>query len=101
MHMIKVKPFRLSSASDLASLGGATTWLNSPPLTPEGLQGKVVLVYFWTYTCINWLRTVPYRRAWAERYREQGLVISATTHPNSRSSIPSTTSRKAKNMSEA
>jgi hypothetical protein len=77
MHMIKVKPFRLSSASDLASLGGATAWLNSPPLTTAAdLQGKVVLVDFWTYTCINWLRTLPYVRAWAARYSEQGLVTS-------------------------
>ena len=59
MHMITVKPFRLSSASDLASLAGATAWLNSAPLTAADLQGKVVLVDFWTYTCINWLRTLP------------------------------------------
>jgi hypothetical protein len=59
MHMIKVKPFRLSSASDLGSLGGATAWLNSPRLTAPDLQGKVVLIDFWTYTCINWLRTAP------------------------------------------
>ena len=52
MHMITVKPFRPSSASGLASFGGATAWLNSPPLTAADLQGKVVLVDFWTYTCI-------------------------------------------------
>ena len=75
MHMVTVKPFRLSSVSDLASLGGATTWLNSAPLTAADLQGKVVLVDFWTYTCINWLRTLPYVRAWAARYKEQGLVV--------------------------
>src|SRR5256885_3431849 len=75
MHMIKVKPFRLSSASDLASLGAATAWLHSPPLTAADFQGKVVLVDFWTYTCINWLRTVPYVRAWAARYKEHGLVV--------------------------
>ena len=51
IHMITVTPFRPSSASDLASLGGATAWLNSPPLTAADLQGKVVLVAFWTYTC--------------------------------------------------
>ena len=48
----------------LPSLDGATTWLNSEPLTPARLRGKVVLVQFWTYTCINWLRTLPYVRAW-------------------------------------
>src|SRR4026209_776980 len=81
MHMIKVKPFRLSSASDLASLGGATAWLNSPPLTAADLQGKVVLVDFWTYTCINWLRTLPYVRAWAEQYKDQGLVVIGVHTP--------------------
>ena len=70
MHMITVKPFRRSSASDLASLGGATAWLNSAPLTAADLQGKVVLVDFWTYTCINWLRTLPYVRALAARSEE-------------------------------
>ena len=54
------------------SLGGATAWLNSPPLTAAGLRGKVVLVEFWTYTCINWLRSLPYVRAWAEKYRAPG-----------------------------
>src|SRR3954453_10527500 len=81
IHMIKVKPFRLSSASDLASLGGATTWLNSPPLTAADLQGKVVLVDFWTDTCINWLRTLPYVRAWATRYSKQGLVVIGVHTP--------------------
>ena len=81
MHMLTVKPFRPSSASDLASLGGATAWLNSPPLTAADLQGKVVLVDFWTYTCINWLRTVPYVRAWAARYKEQGLVVIGVHTP--------------------
>jgi thiol-disulfide isomerase/thioredoxin len=81
MHMIKVKPFRLSSASDLASLGAATAWLNSPPLTAADLQGKVVLVDFWTYTCINWLRTLPYVRAWAARYSEQGVVVIGVHTP--------------------
>ena len=52
-----------SSASELASLERADTWLNSPPLTPAELRGKVVLVQFWTFTCINWLRTLPYVRA--------------------------------------
>ncbi|MGH9421392.1 MAG: redoxin domain-containing protein, partial [Thermoanaerobaculia bacterium] len=81
LHMITVKPFRLSSDSDLASLSHATAWLNSPPLTAEELRGKVVLVDFWTYTCINWLRTLPYLRAWAARYREQGLVVIGVHTP--------------------
>jgi thiol-disulfide isomerase/thioredoxin len=81
MHMITVKPFRLSSESDLASLGRATAWLNSVPLTVADLQGKVVLIDFWTYTCINWLRTVPYVRAWAARYKEQRLVVIGVHTP--------------------
>src|SRR5438128_1602358 len=66
---------------ELPSLGGATTWLNSPPLTAADLRGKVVLVDFWTYTCINWLRTLPYVRAWAEKYREQELVVIGVHAP--------------------
>jgi thiol-disulfide isomerase/thioredoxin len=65
----------------LRSLGRATVWLNSPPLTEAGLRGKVVLVEFWTYTCINWLRTLPYVRAWAEKYRDQGLVVIGVHAP--------------------
>ena len=56
----------------LASFDGATGWLNSEPLTPEGLRGRVVLVDFWTYTCVNWLRTLPYVRAWADKYASAG-----------------------------
>jgi thiol-disulfide isomerase/thioredoxin len=59
----------------LASLDGATSWLNSPPLTAADLRGRVVLVNFWTYTCINWLRTLPYLRAWADNYQQHGLVV--------------------------
>jgi thiol-disulfide isomerase/thioredoxin len=59
----------------LASLSRATGWLNSPPLTSSGLGGRVVLASFWTYTCINWLRSLPYVRAWAERYTDHGLVV--------------------------
>ena len=65
----------------LASLDGATGWLNSEPLTPAGLQGKVVLVDFWTYTCVNWLRQLPYVRAWAERYAHHGLVVVGVHTP--------------------
>jgi thiol-disulfide isomerase/thioredoxin len=65
----------------LPSLGGATGWLNSPPLTTEELLGRVVLVDFWTYTCINWLRTLGYVRAWAEKYEDQGLVVVGVHTP--------------------
>jgi thiol-disulfide isomerase/thioredoxin len=60
---------------------GATGWLNSGPLTPEQLRGRVVLVDFWTYTCINWLRTLPYVRAWAAKYRDHGLVVIGAHTP--------------------
>ena len=65
----------------LPSLDGAVQWLNSPPLTAEGLKGKVVLVDFWTYSCINCLRTLPYVKAWAEKYRDQGLVVIGVHAP--------------------
>jgi thiol-disulfide isomerase/thioredoxin len=65
----------------LPSFGGATEWLNSPPLTPAGLRGNVVLVNFWTYTCINWLRQLPYVRAWAGKYTDQGLVVIGVHTP--------------------
>jgi len=65
----------------LPGFKGATGWLNSRPLTGEDLRGKVVLVDFWTYTCINWLRTLAYVRAWAERYRDQGLVVVGVHTP--------------------
>lgn len=58
----------------IGSFDGAVEWLNSEPLTPSGLRGKVVVVQFWTYTCINWLRTQAYYRAWSHRYRDNGLV---------------------------
>ena len=66
---------------ELPSLGGATLWLNSQPLTATSLRGKVVLVQFCTYTCINWLRTLPYVRAWDEKYRNQGLVLVGVHTP--------------------
>jgi thiol-disulfide isomerase/thioredoxin len=65
----------------LPGFDGATEWLNSPPLTAAELRGKVVLVDFWTYTCINWLRTLPYIRAWAEKYKEHGLVTIGVHTP--------------------
>ena len=65
----------------LPSFDGATSWLNSEPLTPGGLRGRVVLVDFWTYTCINWLRTLPYRRAWAKKYADAGLTVIGVHTP--------------------
>jgi thiol-disulfide isomerase/thioredoxin len=65
----------------MPSLTGATEWFNSPPLTAAGLRGRVVLVDFWTYTCINWLRTLPYLRAWADKYKDHGLVVIGVHTP--------------------
>jgi thiol-disulfide isomerase/thioredoxin len=65
----------------LPGFDGATGWLNSLPLTPSDLLGKVVLVDFWTYTCINWLRTLAYVRAWAEKYQDDGLVVIGVHTP--------------------
>jgi Thioredoxin like C-terminal domain/AhpC/TSA family len=85
--MSRLTGFFASGAAPLAvegeqpSLGGATGWLNSPPLTPAELRGKVVVFDFCTYTCINWLRQLPYVRAWAERYKDQGLVTVGVHTP--------------------
>ncbi|HSS36230.1 MAG TPA: thioredoxin [Patescibacteria group bacterium] len=65
----------------LGSFDGATGWLNAEPLTPEGLRGRVVLVDFWTYTCVNWLRTLPYVRAWAAKYADAGLTVVGVHTP--------------------
>jgi Thioredoxin like C-terminal domain len=65
----------------LPELDGATAWLNSEPLTPAGLRGTVVAVQFCTFSCINWLRTAPYVRAWAQRYRDDGLVVIGVHSP--------------------
>jgi thiol-disulfide isomerase/thioredoxin len=65
----------------LPSLDGATEWLNSEPLDPAGLRGHVVVVDFWTLTCINWLRTEPYVRAWSRAYRNDGLVLIGVHTP--------------------
>jgi thiol-disulfide isomerase/thioredoxin len=71
----------IAGQSELASIERADEWLNSPPLTATALRGKVVLIDFWTYTCINWLRTLPHVRAWAEKYRDQGLVVIGVHAP--------------------
>jgi thiol-disulfide isomerase/thioredoxin len=73
--------FQLPPAGYAPPFTGGTEWLNSPPLTPEKLRGKVVLVSFWTYTCINWLRTLPYLRAWAHKYKKDGLVVVGVHTP--------------------
>ncbi|GAB2900949.1 hypothetical protein GCM10027093_42080 [Paraburkholderia jirisanensis] len=65
----------------LPPFSGAVQWFNSPPLTPEALRGKVVLVNFWTYSCINCLRVLPYYSAWAKKYREEGLVVIGVHTP--------------------
>src|SRR5580765_2921036 len=65
----------------LPSLASASEWLNSQPLSAAGLRGNVVLISFWTYTCINWLRTLPYVRAWAEKYKDRGLVVIGVHTP--------------------
>ncbi|UXS04230.1 cytochrome c biogenesis protein DipZ [Agrobacterium tumefaciens] len=77
------QPFRadLPIEGRAPSLDGAVEWLNSPPLTAEQLRGKVVLVDFWTYSCINCIRTVPFVRAWAEKYKDQGLVVIGVHSP--------------------
>src|SRR5262245_15008257 len=76
-------PGFLTSEGHLPSFDGATRWLNSEPLTLASLSAHngVVLVQFWTYTCINWLRTLPYARAWYERYRAHGLVVIGVHTP--------------------
>jgi thiol-disulfide isomerase/thioredoxin len=65
----------------IPSLSTATTWLNSPPIGADGLRGKVVLIDFWTYTCINWRRTLPWLRAWVQRYGGSGLLLIGVHSP--------------------
>jgi thiol-disulfide isomerase/thioredoxin len=71
----------LPIAGEFPELDGATAWLNSEPLTPSGLRGKVVVVQFCTFSCVNWLRTLPYVRAWAEKYRDDGMVVIGAHSP--------------------
>jgi thiol-disulfide isomerase/thioredoxin len=72
---------QLRVEGELPALGGAIAWINSPPLAVTALRGKVVLIDFWTYTCINWRRTLPYVRAWAEKYKDHGLVVIGVHTP--------------------
>ena len=81
VQQIAPKAVPLRAEGKLPSFGGATQWLNSQPLTAAGLRGKVVLVDFWTYSCINWWRSLPYVRAWAEKYKDQGLVVIGVHAP--------------------
>jgi len=80
-HRLAGERLALPVEGRLASFDGATRWLNSEPLTPQGLRGRVVLVDFWTYTCVNWLRTLPYVRAWAAKYRDDGLTLIGVHTP--------------------
>jgi thiol-disulfide isomerase/thioredoxin len=75
------EPATAQLEGELSSLASATAWLNSQPLTSAGLRGKVVLIDVWTYTCINWQRQLPYVRAWAEKYKDQGLVVIGVHAP--------------------
>src|SRR5215213_5675183 len=72
---------QLPGEDELSSLANADIWINSEPLSAAKLKGKVVLVNFCTYTCINWLRTVPYVRAWARKYKDHGLVVIGVHTP--------------------
>jgi thiol-disulfide isomerase/thioredoxin len=72
---------QLPIEGEFPSLGGATGWLNSQPLTASSLRGRPVLAQFWTFTCINWLRTLPYVRSWYEKYRGDGLVVLGVHTP--------------------
>ncbi len=77
----RTTPSDLPVEGQLPSLAGAIGWINTAPLTPADLRGKVVLVQFWTYTCINWLRAHPYVRAWADKYKDRGLVVVGVHTP--------------------
>ncbi|WP_175886768.1 cytochrome c biogenesis protein DipZ [Burkholderia sp. BCC0044] len=81
MRAAAAPPSALPVEGTLPSLDGAVQWLNSPPLTAAGLRGKVVLVDFWTYSCINCLRTLPYTTAWARKYAPYGLVVIGVHAP--------------------
>ena len=75
------EPQGIIGSSPLNSLSGATGWINSKPLTASELKGKVVLVDFWAYSCINCIRAVPYINAWAEKYKDSGLVVIGVHTP--------------------
>src|SRR5215469_11585544 len=79
--MNKITTVQLPVEGELPSLAGATGWLNTEPLTPASLRGRPVVVEFWTFTCINWIRTLPYVRGWFEKYRRDGLVVLGVHTP--------------------
>ena len=79
MTLATAKSAASSTPREWAALARGVDWINSPRLTADALQGKVVLVEFWTYTCINWRRTLPYVRAWAQKYEDRLLVIGVHT----------------------
>ena len=81
---VALETVRLPVEGKFPSLDGAVGWLNTQPLTRESLRGKVVLIDFWTYTCINWQRQLPYVRAWASKYKDQGLVVIGVHTPEFR-----------------
>src|SRR4051794_26737229 len=72
---------RSESSNELAALGNAHEWINTPALTTDAFKGKVVLAQFWTFTCINWLRTEAYTRSWARAYKSSGLVVVGVHTP--------------------
>jgi hypothetical protein len=80
-HPMTAAAAQLRAEGELPSFGGATEWLNSRPLTAVDLRGKVTIVNFWTFTCINWLRQLPCVRAWVEKYKDQGLVAIGVHAP--------------------
>jgi len=80
-HRLAGGPGDLPVEGRLASFDGATGWINSPPLNREQLLGRVVLVDFWTFTCVNWLRTLPYVRAWSQKYSDAGLTVVGVHTP--------------------
>jgi thiol-disulfide isomerase/thioredoxin len=80
-HQLAPGSMQLETEGTMPSLDGAVIWLNSPPLSTADLRGQVVVLDFWTYTCVNWRRTLPYVRAWANKYRDQGLVVIGVHTP--------------------
>ena len=97
-HRLAGEHLALPVEGRLAGSAGATRWLNSEPLTPKGLRGRVVLVDFWTYTCVNWLRTLPYRRAWAAKYSASMGSISASMNALTKPASSWARSEGAKSM---
>ena len=81
VNLMSLGAARLPIESQLPGFDGATEWINSPPLNAGALRGKVVLIDFWTYTCINWRRTLPYVSAWADKYKDLGVVVVGVHTP--------------------